>query len=244
MTDTIVFLGPTLNFSEARNILNAEYLPPVSQGDVFSVSRDYRPKAIIIIDGTFDSAPSVRHKEILWALMHGIKVYGCSSMGALRAAELSSYGMIGYGLVYRWYRTTPLADDDEVTVGMGPRELGSPPLSEALIDIRATLKRARNTGVISSNRARSLLEIARGVFFLDRTYEKLLTYSPHTSNVRLSSWLNNGGRVSLKETDARNLLHNFASGQLPCTRATAKIDENLTLAWRRDLEASNLSPPK
>ena len=62
-----VFLGPTLPVAEAQEILDAPYLPPVVAGDVCAlVAR--RPRAIGIIDGLFEQVPSVRYKEILYAL--------------------------------------------------------------------------------------------------------------------------------------------------------------------------------
>jgi hypothetical protein len=45
----------------------------------------------------FDSTPAVLHKEILWAMDRGVGVSGAASMGALRAAELHWYGMVGVG---------------------------------------------------------------------------------------------------------------------------------------------------
>src|SRR6202022_2251854 len=65
-----VFTGPTLSVEEARAGLDAVYLPPVSQGDVYRVGL-LRPEAIGIIDGYFDQVPAVWHKEILWAMTHG-----------------------------------------------------------------------------------------------------------------------------------------------------------------------------
>ena len=64
---TLVFLGPTLAATEARAILEATYLPPVTGGDVYAALRE-DPDVICIIDGCFEQAPSVRHKEILFAL--------------------------------------------------------------------------------------------------------------------------------------------------------------------------------
>ena len=57
-----------------------------------------RPVAIGLIDGYFERVPSVSHKEILWAMSQGIVVIGAASMGALRAAELAPFGMLGVGL--------------------------------------------------------------------------------------------------------------------------------------------------
>ena len=51
-----VFTGPTLAADAARLHLEAIYLPPVSQGDVYRVAR-HRPQAIGIIDGYFERVP-------------------------------------------------------------------------------------------------------------------------------------------------------------------------------------------
>src|SRR5437867_11228242 len=133
-----VFTGPTLSAEEARTVLDAVYLPPVSQGDVYRVSFR-RPTAIGIIDGYFERIPAVWHKEILWAMSHGIHVFGSASMGALRAAELESFGMEGVGSIFEAYRTGAWGDDDEVAVAQAPAELGCRALSDAMVDSRHTL---------------------------------------------------------------------------------------------------------
>src|SRR5690606_31846846 len=95
----VVFLGPTLPVDAARAELDAIYLPPAGQGDVYRVARE-QPFAIGIVDGVFESVPAVWHKEILWALARGIHVVGGGSMGALRAAELARFGMQGVGRIF------------------------------------------------------------------------------------------------------------------------------------------------
>ena len=91
----IIFLGPSLSFSEARYIFpNALYLPPIKCGDILHVLR-LQPNYIVIIDGYFEKTAAVWHKEILYTLSKGIQVIGSSSMGALRAAELTYFGMLG-----------------------------------------------------------------------------------------------------------------------------------------------------
>ena len=57
-----VFTGPTLAPEEARHLLDAVYLPPVAQGDVYRVTLK-RPRAIGIIDGYFERIPAVWHKR-------------------------------------------------------------------------------------------------------------------------------------------------------------------------------------
>ena len=53
-----VFVGPTLSHEEARTELDAIYLPPAAQGDVYRAALR-RPRAIGIIDGYFESVPSI-----------------------------------------------------------------------------------------------------------------------------------------------------------------------------------------
>jgi hypothetical protein len=140
--DIVVFTGPTLSPETARQHLDALYLPPADQGAIAYVVSEVKPAVIVLIDGVFGHVPAIRHKEILWALSKNVCMCGAASMGAIRAAELHSEGMQGYGLIYRWYRATPLADDDEVAVAMSPVEMGSRPIGEALINIRLTLRLA------------------------------------------------------------------------------------------------------
>ena len=96
-----IFTGPTLSPKEAKSHLDAVYLPPVKLGDIYRIVELFKPIAIGIIDGYFNQVPAVWHKEILWAISRGIQVFGAASMGALRAAELDTLGMIGCGEIYR-----------------------------------------------------------------------------------------------------------------------------------------------
>ena len=113
MSAVVVFTGPTITADDARRILDATYLPPAAAGDLYVQARE-RPLAIALIDGLFGTVASVFHKEILWAMHEGVHVFGASSMGALRAAELDQFGMVGVGAVYEAYRSESLVDDDEV----------------------------------------------------------------------------------------------------------------------------------
>jgi len=164
----IVFLGPTLKMAEARQVADAVYLPPAAQGSIIQAVRRHQPRAILIIDGLFQSEPAVRHKEILWALDQGIPVLGAASMGALRAAELHRFGMTGIGLIYRWYRRWHGAPDDAVAVVHTPPELGAEALTVALIDLLMTIKRAGRQGAVTAAQAALLAQAARRLNFRDR----------------------------------------------------------------------------
>ena len=135
-----VFAGPSLDRADA-SVPGITYLPPAAEGDIYRAARQ-GPRAIGLIDGYFEAQPAVWHKEILWAMSQGIHVFGAASMGALRAAELWSFGMVGAGTIYRAYRRGTLIDDAEVAVLHGPAELGYPSVTEALVNVRANLSRA------------------------------------------------------------------------------------------------------
>ena len=111
MNDIYVFLGPALAEKDARAELDAVYLPPAAAGDVYRLWRRH-PRAIGIVDGYFDQVPAVWHKEIMWVMEHGVHVFGAAGMGALRAAELDSFGMHGTGWVYQAFREGVLDRDD------------------------------------------------------------------------------------------------------------------------------------
>lgn len=164
----LVFLGPTLAVSEARRLLPAHYLPPAAQGDVITSLQHLPSSAVLLIDGVFQGEPAVRHKEILWAMARGIPVFGAASMGALRAAELNRYGMVGIGLIYRWYRRFECLPDDAVAVLHAPAELGFRALTLALVDLRLTIRRAERTGAIGARLAARLQLAAAQLNFRER----------------------------------------------------------------------------
>ncbi|MCG5241450.1 TfuA-like protein [Azospirillum doebereinerae] len=209
MSEVFVFLGPTLPRAEAAPELDATFLPPVAQGDVIRICAE-KPKAIGIVDGFFESVPSVWHKEILFALHAGIPVFGASSMGALRAAELHPFGMIGVGAIFEAYRDGRLEDDDEVAVVHGPAELGYPALSEAMVNIRRTLADAVAERVVSRDTGFRLESIAKELPYRDRGYGRALRLAadlglPADELSAFKTWLPTG-RFDQKRDDARRML--------------------------------------
>lgn len=218
--DAYVFTGPTLAADEARKVWgDAVYLPPVRQGDVYRTAL-LRPRAIGIVDGYFQHVPSVWHKEFLWAMARGgVHVFGAASMGALRAAELAPFGMHGVGRVFEAYRDGVLEpyrdeafeDDDEVAVIHGPAETGYVALSEAMVNIRCTLARAQDDGVIGAATRDALVRAAKDLFYQERTYDRLLERAagdpapPRAEVEALRGWLPRG-LVNRKRDDALAML--------------------------------------
>jgi hypothetical protein len=204
-----VFTGPTISPTEARRELEAVYLPPAAEGDVYRATLK-RPEAIGIIDGYFQSTPTVRHKEILWAMSQGIHVFGSASIGALRAVELAAFGMEGVGAIFESYRDGILEDDDEVAIAHGPSEVGFLAGSEAMVNIRQTLHNAERVGIISTEVRTALEKIGKELFYPDRNYPVLLRCAsecglPEAELSRLRRWLPEG-RADQKRQDALTML--------------------------------------
>ena len=165
----VVFLGPSVPLSAARDIVEADFRPPAQMGDVYTAAQG-RPTAIAIIDGFFESRPAVWHKEILFALSQGIRVLGGASMGALRAAELHQFGMEGIGRIFEDLTSGALEDDDEVAVVHSSAESGFRSISVAMVNLRYGLDRATEAGVIGEMSRVALERAAKAAFYPDRSW--------------------------------------------------------------------------
>jgi hypothetical protein len=167
---TCIFAGPTL--FRVPTPPGVSRYGPVAMGSVFrALEAGYR--RVGIIDGFFGNAPSVWHKEILYAISEGVEVVGAASMGALRAAELYPYGMVGIGRIFRLFRMGLWTDDDEVAVLHATAELGYCPLSDTMASIRFTLRRLRRGECITRELEGELVRRMKDRHFSKRTREAL-----------------------------------------------------------------------
>jgi hypothetical protein len=202
----VVFCGPTIASAEvAAEMEDADVRGPAACGDVLRAC-DEGVEGVVIVDGYFEHRLAVWHKEILWALASGIRVYGASSLGALRAVELEAFGMVGVGRVFEWFRDGFLEDDDEVTLVHEPVERGYRPLSEALVNIRATLGGAVDCGVLTPPQGASLVAAAKEIHYPLRSLAAVVDAGtrrhPEIDWPRLRVWLEEE-RIDLKKRDAR-----------------------------------------
>jgi hypothetical protein len=249
-----IFLGPTLPPDDAAATLDAVYLPPVQQGDVYRVAVRHRPRAIGIVDGYFEHVPSVWHKEILWAMAEGIHVFGSASMGALRAAELAAFGMRGVGRIFESYRTgvfepygdEVFEDEDEVAIVHDRADASYRAYSEAMVNIRSTLAAATSAGIIGADTRDGLVRIAKQLFYPERSWQRILALGtrglPEREIEALQAWLP-GGRINQKRDDALAMLAAmrdwFAADHPPC-RVTYVFQRSEM--WQRavaDVEATD-----
>jgi hypothetical protein len=215
----VLFVGPTLDAAVVQRLLpEAVILPPAAQGDVFRACEN-GARVIGIVDGYFESVPAVWHKEILWAMSRGVHVYGAASMGALRAAELADFGMVGVGEIFERFRRGEYERDDEVTVIHGDAASGYRAMSVALVDIRATLERAEREGIIDGELSRRLLADSQAAFYPDRTWHRLALAAerecPPERREQVASWLFVNA-VAQKKADARALVELLALDRAAC----------------------------
>jgi hypothetical protein len=110
----IIFVGPSLYGKRPEPLEDELWLPPAAQGDVLRATLKHCPSQIVLIDGTYYQTLSVWHKEIVFALLEGVTMIGASSIGAIRAAELCRYGMIGIGEIFDRYKDGE--EDDSLVV--------------------------------------------------------------------------------------------------------------------------------
>ena len=168
-----VFGGPTISEQEVKEIVKADYLPPVRHSDVVSLVRNDKPDVIVIFDGEIISYPTVWHNEIIEALNCGVKVYGAAGIGALRAVELHNFGMIGIGKIFAQYRDKLLEADSEVFVKYDRQGNSFVPLSKPMVNFRATFKAALSGNLIKEDEHEALLNAAGSLNFEERTFENI-----------------------------------------------------------------------
>ncbi len=225
--DIILFTGPSLpRPCDVEDRLPIRRLGPAAQGDLLKAALA-RPRAIILLDGYFEALPAVYHKEILWALSQGIPVYGAASIGALRACELGSFGMIGVGEIFDAFAQFRLEADDEVALIHAPEEVGFANLSEPLVNIRWTLDAAVAAQVVERQLADALVAAARRRFYPDRSFVSLLedcaVLDPAAAD-RLELWLPEG-RIDQKNRDALACMQRVESDWLNDTLPDAPAFE-------------------
>lgn len=240
----IIFAGPSVRGLRLPHRPDLAFRPPAKQGDIYRATLA-RPRVIGLIDGYFEGVPSVWHKEILWALSRGICVFGSASMGALRAAELDSFGMTGIGRIYQWYRDGHLEDDDEVALIHGPPESGFLPLSEPMVNVRSTCEAAVAAGVIDLQRAEALLAAAKLLHYRERNWKSLLAAAELSwpGREEFTRWLATGS-VDQKQIDAAALIAEvIACADQPVPPKVPDFRFEWTDLWERVVHEWTASEP-
>jgi hypothetical protein len=209
----IIFLGPSLSQKEAQTIFpEAEYRSPAKKGDLLQLAADPQANMVGLVDGVFmqDYPPTPIEVYQLIKKKNSV-IAGAASLGALRAVELAKFGMVGIGTIFRLYDSCKIIADDEVAVTFGPNHLLE---SEALVDIRYNVFRARKRGIISSLTGATLVKVAKKIYFPHRTYDHISEvaiskFPSFTDEIKSFQKFVGENRRSLKKKDAIELVKYF-----------------------------------
>src|SRR3989339_231116 len=229
---TVIFLGPTLPIAEAKKIYpNAWYCDPAKCMDVLKILR-LKPQRILIIDGYYEQIAAVWHKEILLAMDEGVEVFGASSMGALRAAELAEFGMQGLGKIFQDFHSGKMIDDDEVAVLHAPERDNFRALNDAMVNIRATLEKAVAEKIIDSKLAEKIIIEAKKTNYVDRKLNRIIEnlkndYPEKINN--FSAWMALGNYIDQKRLDAIEAIQYLRDQPEKPLRAENKTEHSVFL---------------
>ncbi|WP_143540710.1 TfuA-like protein [Rhizobium sp. L43] len=80
--------------------------------------------------------------------------------------------MVGLSEIYDAFASGALENDADVAQAHGPAEMDFIPLSEPLVNVRATISRCLQCSQIASAEHDQLQAAAKGIFFKDRTYRR------------------------------------------------------------------------
>lgn len=232
----LVFVGPTLPDATSLVPAGIEIRGPAIHRDIL-VGVNEGATVIGLIDGCFEDVAPVWHKEILYALSNGVRVYGASSMGALRAAECAAFGMIGVGKIYAQYACGNLVEDADVAQIHGPPEMNYLSLSEPLVNVLATLDDLMSRQALEIDEYRSLRASAEGLFFKDRTYMTIVAAANlpvRASRKRLEELLKTNA-INQKRVDALELLNAILAADNARQPAPMEWDFASTTQWRKIL---------
>jgi hypothetical protein len=209
-----VFLGPSLPGRDASRALPGAVLhPPAAHGDLLRLGAG-AGDVVVLVDGYYHHSASVRHKEILALLSDGVQVVGCASMGALRAAELHEYGMVGSGIVFEMYRDGVIDCDDEVSVTHTEapeyRKLTVPS-----VVIRHAAASAVLAEVLTGAEKNGIVDIVRNMYYTERSW-RAIEVAAHGNGLsdalaRLRAFM--AGQPDVKALDTVDALTKAARGE-------------------------------
>jgi hypothetical protein len=138
--------------------------------------------------------------------------------------------------VFEPYQHEVFEDDDEVAVVHGPGETGYIAISEALVNIRATLAAAAQAEIITTAERNALAALAKQLFYPQRSYRNLLKLAAQQNIAgdrlqALAAWLP-AGHINQKRDDALAMLAALArlkpdAGQVDYHFAHTTMWENL-----------------
>ena len=162
----MVFGGPSIDLWPENSNRYLDIRTPVQRGDLDDLINEPDPGVCIIIDGVFGGKMAITPTECRELLEKGWLLMGSSSMGALRAADLWSLGMIGIGDIYNDYRLSINKSDGEVAVVYDQNTFEEKTIS--LVHIKAVLDKLCCNKIITIGEYKKLLAIGKNILWFER----------------------------------------------------------------------------
>ena len=215
-TEKHIFVGPTASWIPSDMFDGWIVHPPVKRGDIskllrtstHSINSNDKLLELLLVDGLFYSVPAVGHQEILDALSSGCKVMGISSMGAIRAAELHTCGMLGYGKVFARLLEGSGLPDDYVTQ-LHTAEPEYLPLSDPLANLDDMLRSMLSNGAISAESYRIIFSKLSEEWYGNRNWDFLKAILKNfTSEDIINQYFTHKRSFEVKTWDFYNFLEN------------------------------------
>lgn len=205
----VVFVGPSIEKRDIKEIMgdHIQVHPPIRRGDLEKFDKGY---IVLIIDGVFGSVLAISPQEIQDFILRGNIVYGASSMGALRASELWSCGMIGYGKIFEAYKLKKVVSDAEVALIFSENDYC--PLSEPLIHLRFFLQEMHSLKFLTKEESETVFRQMENIYFpelsFERLFEELKDKIDHDKLIEIKSFFyKHKEAFNIKRQDAVGLLH-------------------------------------
>lgn len=236
--DCIVFAGPSLPSGRGR-VEGVSIRPPARRGEIDALVGAEPAGILALADGVFHQTLAVGHAELRTAVALGWQVWGLSSLGAIRACEMRSLGVRGFGVVYQQFVDDETFSDDEVALLHGPE----PPyqaVSEPLIHLRIGLQALVESHTITAAERARLLRRLKQMWYGDRTLgfvrNAILQQHP-TAGPALDEWLAGFDGYRVKTLDLERFLSErpwrTATSAPPNTRASASSGPSDTRSSHR-----------
>jgi hypothetical protein len=160
----VAFVGPSVVGLDLSHFADIEISKPIRRGSL-AAYRDY--DLFLVIDGEFSQSLSVSPKELLALLDSSKTVIGAASMGALRASELDTNGMVGVGWVYERFARARVRKDDDVALCYSPYNFE--PVTVPMCDLEYWFECLESVDRMSRTERLKLSRRLRNIFFADRT---------------------------------------------------------------------------
>ncbi|MFV2117229.1 TfuA-like protein [Streptomyces sp. Act-28] len=164
----VVFGAASVRSLDPALLAAVDLRPPVRRGDLLPLLDD-KPGIVVLIDGLFSGTMAVTPTECRQLLDAGWTVVGCSSMGALRAADLWPLGAIGIGDIFTLYRLGTLTSDADVAVALDP-DNDHRELTVCTVHVRAVLAAAVESGLLAPARRAQLARAAEDIHWSQRSW--------------------------------------------------------------------------